>query len=189
MLKSNSGLYPTKDWILYDTHPALRTKCKEVVLPLNQKDQEYVNKMTVYIDACAKGASQKYDLHEGIAIAAPQVGCNKRIIYTNFQYDKKTYNYLLANPKIIQHGLQKCCLANGEACLSVKKKYEGNVKRWYHIIVKGYDMFTKRNITLELSSLPSVCFQHEIDHLDGILFYDHIKKEKTFLNNENLIMI
>ncbi|MBQ6970686.1 peptide deformylase [bacterium] len=50
-------------------------------------------------------------------------------------------------------------------------------------------MLAKKNIILELSGLPAVCFQHEIEHLDGILFYDHIKKEKTFLNNENLIMI
>lgn len=189
MFKSNGGLHPTNDWILDDTHPALRTKCKNVVLPLNQEDQEYVNKLVTYIDACAKGISKKYGLQEGIAIAAPQVGCDKRIIYTNFQYDTKIYKYLLANPKIIQHSLQKCCLTNGEGCLSVKTKHEGNVERWYHIVVEGYDMLAKKNIILELSGLPAVCFQHEIEHLDGILFYDHIKKEKTFLNNENLIMI
>lgn len=189
MFKSNGGLYPTNNWILDDTNPALRTKCKEVILPLNKKDQEYVNKMVCYIDACAKGMSEKYGLREGIAIAATQVGCDKRIIYTNFQYNNKTYNYLLANPKITKHSLQKCCLADGEACLSVRKEHKGNVERYYHIVVEGYDMIAKKNIIIELSDLPSVCFQHEIDHLDGILFYDHIKKEKIFLNNKNLIMI
>ena len=189
MFKNNSGLHPTMDWILDDTNVALRTKCKEVVFPLSQKDQEFVNKMIAYIDTCAKGLNEKYGLQGGIAIAAPQVGCDKQIIYTNFQYENKTYNFLLANPKIIQHSFQKCCLENGEGCLSVKTKHNGNVIRWYHIVVEAYDMFSKKIVTLKLSSLPAVCIQHEIDHLNGILFYDHITKENVFLQNEDLIMI
>lgn len=189
MLKKNKALHPSMDWILDDTNVALRTKCQPVVLPLDEKDQMLVDRMVAFIDACANGVSEKYKINEGIAIAAPQVGCNKCIIYTNFKYKDKAYKYLLANPKIVKHSLQKCCLESGEGCLSVKTKHEGRVIRWYHVVVEAYDLAANKPITLELSGLPAVCLQHEIDHLNGVLFYDHIKKENLFLENEDLIMI
>ena len=189
MLKSKSMLNPKQDWILDDKNTSLRIICKKVVLPLSFIDQQYVDKMVAYIDACANGLSEKYGLYEGIAIAAPQVGCDKQIIYTNFIYEDKIYNYLLANPKIINHSLQKCYLEAGESCLSVKTKYNGKIVRWYHIVVEAYDMKTQKQILIDLKGLPAICFQHEIDHLNGVFFYDNIGKEPLISKKDNLISI
>lgn len=69
--------------------------------------------------------------------------------------------------------------ASGEGCLSIEEEIKGYVPRFSKIKVVGYDENDKK-ITLTLTGLESICFQHEIDHLNGILFYDHINKEDPF---------
>ena len=60
--------------------------------------------------------------------------------------------------------------------------------RYARITIKGYDSEGKE-LKLRLKGLPAVCFQHEIDHLNGILFYDHINKENPMQKPENAIAI
>ncbi len=183
-LNINNKLKPTMDWIVTDDDPRIRIKCS----PLNEitnEDNEYINKMVSYVDACFNGESKKYNIKAGIAIAAPQVGFDKRVIYLNFEDEQGHHQYLLANPEIVAQSEAKSFIHNGEGCLSVKKDVECNIPRNYKIIVEAYDLLTNQNVSITATELLSICLQHEIDHLDGVLYTDHIDKQKPKYINPN----
>lgn len=102
--------------------------------------------------------------HEkGVGLAAPQVGINKRVIVV----DVGDGLYKLVNPEIISSsGIQD----GPEGCLSVPN-IVGNVKRSEHVQVKALNE-NGENILLEASGFKARAFQHEIDHLNGIIFTD-----------------
>ena len=95
------------------------------------------------------------------------------------EFPEDTVSYALYNPKIISNSAAKCYLAGGEGCLSVDKDIKGYVPRYSKIKVIGYNENDEK-VTLTLTDLPAICFQHEIDHLNGVMFYDHINKENPF---------
>jgi peptide deformylase len=103
---------------------------------------------------------------DGIGVAAPQIGVLKRIIIV------KTANGAEAfiNPKIISSSIRR--VESEEGCLSVPGVY-GIVKRHASVKVKAYDKDGKK-IKFKTGGLQSIIFQHEIDHLDGILFIDKV---------------
>ncbi len=145
--------------------------------------------MINYIDACYDGRDEKCHIRCGIAVAAPQVGCDKKIIYVHFNQDDKEYRYLLANPEIVATSVACCYLKSGEGCLSVSKNYEGHVKRFNKIRVKALDMLNdNKPITIDAEGLISICLQHEIDHLSGILYYHRIDKKHKFLDKDESLI-
>ena len=77
----------------------------------------------------------------------------------------------------------------GEGCLSVKKDVPGYVYRHYKITVKAYDVIENREITIKARGLLSIILQHEIDHLNGLLYTDHINKDDPYLIKEGAIAI
>ncbi|MGC8964739.1 MAG: peptide deformylase [Brevinematia bacterium] len=115
-----------------------------------------------------------YSSPGGIGIASPQVGVSKRIIVVDARPNKKTtINHglvVLINPKI-EH-LEGNILIR-EGCMSVPD-YTGNVERAFKVLVKGFNRNFKE-IEIETEGMEAVVFQHEIDHLNGILFLDRIK--------------
>jgi len=129
--------------------------------------------------------AEKYNLRSGVGLAAPQLGINKRLIAIHFE-DKngELYSYQLINPKIISHSVEKACLAGGEGCLSVDRLVEGYVVRYARVTVRAYDIEGKE-VKLRLKDYPAIVIQHEIDHLNGIMFYDHINEENPYLLPEN----
>lgn len=121
-----------------------------------------------------------YNFPGGIGISAPQVGLNKRIIVVDARPHKKTtINHglvVMINP-IIVFSDENILIREG--CMSIPD-YTGNVERKNKIVVKGFDRYFKE-ITIETEGMEAVVFQHEIDHLDGILFIDRIKNPHTDL--------
>ncbi len=102
----------------------------------------------------------------GVGLAAPQVGKNIRIILAVL--GKKTT--VLINPEILTHS--KTSNLDDEGCLSIPQQF-GKVERWNKIELKFYDeKFTPKTRTL--SDFDARVIQHEIDHLDGILFTDKV---------------
>ena len=89
------------------------------------------------------------------------------------------YEYGLINPKIVSHSEEKIALSTGEGCLSVDREVEGYVPRSARITVEGYNINGEK-IRLRLREFLAIVFQHEIDHLDGIMFYDHIDKSSPW---------
>ena len=135
---------PKQSWILLDSNKLLREISKDVSIPISKEDQEYIDKMMSYIDACDKGQEQEYGIRPGIAVAGPQVGFLKKVIYINFEFNGQQYRYLLANPEIISRSLGITYLQSGEGCLSVKEDHEGYVPRNSKIIVKAYDLLNNK---------------------------------------------
>lgn len=173
----------TKKNIIIDPHKTLRNRAEEVKSPISNEDKEILKKLLQYvIDSQDDKLCEKYDLKPGIGLAAPQINISKRMIAVHIpdeENPKNTISYALYNPKIISHSTTKCYLSGGEGCLSVDKEIQGYVPRYSRIKVIGYNENNEK-VTLNLTDLPAICFQHEIDHLNGILFYDHINKEEPF---------
>ncbi|MCQ3907456.1 MAG: peptide deformylase [Mycoplasmoidaceae bacterium] len=175
--------------MLEDSNEFLLRKCKKVTFPLSKEDSLYVNRMVNFIDACYENRDEEFHIRAGIAIAAPQVGCDKRIIYIHFQNGEKECKYLLANPEIVATSVACCYLKAGEGCLSVLKNHRGHIKRFNKVRVKALDMLNNnKEITITAEGLLSVCFQHEIDHLSGILFYHRIDKKHKYLDKDESLI-
>ena len=109
----------------------------------------------------------------GIGLAAPQVGVTKRLIVIDVtESDDSRHTYKMINPKITWFSNE---LSNyEEGCLSLPKQY-ANVIRPEQICVEFLDYEGKLK-TIDAKGVLATCIQHEIDHLDGTLFVDHITK-------------
>lgn len=172
--------------VIKEGHPTLALKSKEVELPLSNEDKKTLKLMMEFLEnGQNEELALKYDLRPGVGLAAPQINISKRMIAV-LAYNEtgdKLYKHLLVNPKIISHSVMKTYLPGGEGCLSVDREVEGITPRHKKITVKGYfyNPSTEELVlgTLKLSGYVSIVFQHEIDHLNGVLFV-----EKLFENIE-----
>jgi peptide deformylase len=106
--------------------------------------------------------------YEGVGLAAPQVGILKRAVVIDVE-DGNVYK--MVNPKIIEKSGEQ---VGQEGCLSVKEK-KGIVRRPMNVTVEYTDENGKQ-VTLKAQELLARAICHEIDHLDGILFVDRVKK-------------
>lgn len=175
--------------IVRDGHPALRKKSEEVSFPLKKDEIDLLNSMREYlINSQDEEVSQQYDLRSGVGLAAPQLGVNKRLIAVYFEEGEKVHDYQLVNPKIIGHSVEQAYLINGEGCLSVDEVIEGYVLRYHRVTVRAYDLEGKE-IRLRLKGYPAIVVQHEIDHLNGIMFYDHINKDNPFIAPDQAVAL
>jgi len=171
--------------VIKDSDPLIREKSMEVKLPLSKEDEDLLYAMYQFVaDSTDDEKVEKYNLRPAVGLAAVQVGVLKRMIAVVVRdYDEQgneihVDEYALVNPKIISHSAQYSYLANGEGCLSVDDIHEGIVPRHARIQVRGYDLLTKQEVQFRMKGYTAIVLQHEIDHLDGILYYDHINKIK-----------
>ena len=114
----------------------------------------------------------------GLGLAAPQVGVPQRVFIVELpeeldeegQVELSAERYVLVNPEIVRRrGEQEMV----EGCLSVPG-YRGMVKRNTYVVIKGQDT-EGRNVRYRAEGLLAQAFQHELDHLDGILYIDRIE--------------
>ena len=121
----------------------------------------------------------------GVGIAAPQVGVNKRIIWVQ-RFDKKDKPFeVYFNIEIKKYSVSK---SDGwEGCLSIPG-YRGIVNRSDTIVI-NYDTFEKQDITETVSGFTAVIFQHETDHLNGILYTDRIPDKSNLYTKEEYIRL
>lgn len=175
-------MFITNDTILPDTHPALRQKCEPVELPLSDENKELLMDMMQYIRySHDPEMKEKYNLRGAVGLAAPQIGILKQMIAVGIPYDDdEDLEFALVNPKIISNSVKPAYLKMGESCLSVPTDVEGYVKRFARITVRGYDLLQDKVITVRLSGYEAIVLQHEIDHLSGTLYYDHINAKQPF---------
>ncbi|MFD2628237.1 peptide deformylase [Oceanobacillus kapialis] len=172
--------------IVREGHPSLVTVAEEVKTPLEREDRELLEEMLTFLkNSQDDEIAQKYDLRAGVGVAAPQLGINKRLIAIHFEDPNgKLYSYGLVNPKIVSHSVEDAYLSAGEGCLSVDRSVEGYVIRHARITVKATDM-DNNPLKLRLKGYAAIVFQHEIDHLNGIMFYDRINNKNPFAIPEN----
>jgi peptide deformylase len=171
----------TMDDIVRDGHPVLRKVAEEVQLPPSEEDKVILENLIQYVkNSQDPDIAQKHGLRPGIGLAAPQVNVSKRMIAVHVTDEKGNFiSHALFNPKIISHSVERSYLAAGEGCLSVDESIPGYVPRYARITVKGIDL-DGTEVKLRLKGLPAIVFQHEIDHLNGIMFYDHINKQDPY---------
>jgi peptide deformylase len=112
----------------------------------------------------------------GIGLAAPQVGDAIRLIVMDTSWTDEGSDRsptVIVNPKIVGRDGE---ITWEEGCLSVPD-FTAEVERAGHVVV-GYQNLEGEDVTEDVTGLRAVCFQHEIDHLDGILFIDRISRLK-----------
>lgn len=105
--------------------------------------------------------------YKGIGLAATQVDIHKRIIVIEIEENK----HVIINPKIIRQS--EVLTATREGCLSVPKVY-GEVNRPEYVHIEYQDIMGKEQ-TIERGGLLAICIQHEMDHLDGIVYVDRMR--------------
>jgi peptide deformylase len=111
----------------------------------------------------------------GIGLAAIQVGVPKRVIVMDLaKKDEPKEPRVFVNPQVLWRSDERATYEEG--CLSIPEFYE-EVERAGKVRVKFLDVSGAEQ-ELEASGLLATCLQHEIDHLDGVLFIDHISKLK-----------
>lgn len=177
--------------IIKDDNSLLREKSEPVALPLSAENQELLTAMLTYVkDSVDPQKSQEEDLRPAVGIAAIQLGIRKQMIAVAIQDENGDFlEYALVNPKIISHSVQNSYLKNGEGCLSVENMHEGYVYRHARITVKAYDLLQEKEITLRAKDYLAIVLQHEIDHLSGTLYYDHIDKTNPFKEDPEAVVI
>lgn len=176
----------TMNDIVREGHHSLRETATEISIPPSKEDIDLLDDMMTFLkNSQNEKIAEKYKLRSGVGLAAPQLGISKRLIAIHFNdYNDKLYSYKLINPKIRSHSVEKSYLASGEGCLSVDRDVDGYVVRNARITIQAFD--TEGNvIKLRLKGYPAIVFQHEIDHLNGIMFYDHINKENPYFVPDN----
>ncbi|TCP30529.1 peptide deformylase [Scopulibacillus darangshiensis] len=171
----------TMDDIIREGNPILRETAVPVELPPTKEESNTLKQMLEFlINSQDEEIANKYQLRPGIGLAAPQIGISKRMIALYLDDDKgKLHKYALFNPKIVSHSVEKTYLESGEGCLSVDRDVPGIVPRFARVKVRAFDLDNKE-VTLKLKGMPAIAIQHEIDHLDGIMFYDHINHNDPF---------
>lgn len=177
--------------ILLDDQPVLRQKAAEVALPLSDEDREILTAMIEYVrNSHSDEFCQEHGIKPSVGIAAPQIGVSKKMIAVSIEVDEEhCIEFALVNPKIISNSTMKTYLENGESCLSVAPDKEGIVPRYNRITVRAYNMLTDQFEEIKLREYPSIVMQHEIDHLSGILYYDHIDKKEPWKEIPGAVVI
>jgi peptide deformylase len=180
----------TMEDIIRDGHPTLREVAKEVTLPPTEDEIQTLTKMLEYVqNSQDPEISKKYGLRTGIGLAAPQINVSKRMIAIHLKDEKEIlHSYALFNPKIVSHSVERAYLASGEGCLSVDEAIPGYVPRYARITVKGVSI-DGSEVKLRLKGMLAIVFQHEIDHLNGVMFYDHIDKNNPLKPIDNAVPI
>ncbi|SDC09436.1 peptide deformylase [Shouchella lonarensis] len=166
----------TMEHIVREGDPVLRKVASPVELPLNAEDTQTLLSMLTFLkNSQDPDIAKQYHLRPGVGLAAPQIGISKRLFAVHATDENgKLHSFGLANPKVIRHSVETTELETGEGCLSVDREIEGRVPRYARITVKG-TTHEGEEITLRLRGFISIVFQHELDHLDGIMFYDRIE--------------
>lgn len=169
------------DDIIREGHPTLRTKAEEVRFPLTEDVRKLAHDMLEYlINSQNPELAEKYGLRPGVGLAANQVNSLKRMFALHLEDDNgEQLSFVAINPKIVSHSVEKTYIQSGEGCLSVDRSVPGFVPRYARITVKFFTVDGEEK-KLRLKGLPAIAFQHELDHLNGVMFFDHINDENPF---------
>jgi peptide deformylase len=149
--------------ILVAPHPLLKTKAK----PVTAVDAEVRQLMDDMLETMYAAP--------GIGLAAPQVGVGQRVIVVDVAPDGEPPQPLrLANPELVWLSDEEVTAEEG--CLSVPE-YFGDVSRPAKVRIRYRD-YEDKQVEIEPEGLLATCLQHEMDHLDGVLFIDHLSSLK-----------
>ncbi len=169
--------------VIREGHPTLSLVAKEVLLPLSEEDKTLLIALHEYvINSTDEQMLKTYYFRPSVGIAAPQVNVSKRMYAVHVEdFDGVLYSYMLINPVIREKSSTLIYLPGGEGCLSVDRETEGLTPRFESITIDAHRYIKELDevipVTLHLSGFIGIVFQHELDHLNGILY-----TQKLFLS-------
>ena len=171
--------------ILDEKDKILRTVSKEVEFPLSDEDKKTINDIIEMLtNSQIPELAEKYNLRPGMGLAAIQLGIPKRYFVVVHEYDEGLFdNYVIINPKIVSTSQEMIYVGEGEGCLSVNRETCGIVPRHARVTLEGYDEEGNK-IRVRGREELAIAFQHEMDHLNGILFVDKIDKKNPFKDKD-----
>ena len=174
--------------LVKDSNPIMRKRSLPVDLPLSKEDKATLDAMLDYLKKSQdEEYAKKHNIREGVGLASIQIGLLKRMFVVYFDLEDEHVEYQLVNPRIIESSVKKCALEHGEGCLSVDEEHAGLVHRNFRIKLEAYDALSGQNVLIDAKGFKAIVLQHEYDHLNGVLFYDHIDKynpDKKLINEE-----
>ena len=187
------------DDIIREGNPTLRAVAEDVTFPLSDQEIILGEKMMQFLHYSQDPVmAEKLGLRGGVGLAAPQLDISKRIIAVlvpnpedaDGNPPKEAYSLqeVMYNPKVVAHSVQDAALGDGEGCLSVDRNVPGYVVRHARVTV---EYFTKdgEKKRIKLKGYNSIVVQHEIDHTNGIMFYDRINPNNPFEIKEGLFIL
>ena len=187
------------DDIIREGNPTLRAVAEDVTFPLSDQEIILGEKMMQFLHHSQDPVmAEKLGLRGGVGLAAPQLDISKRIIAVlvpnpedaDGNPPKEAYSLqeVMYNPKVVAHSVQDAALSDGEGCLSVDRNVPGYVVRHARVTV---EYFTKdgEKKRIKLKGYNSIVVQHEIDHTNGIMFYDRINPNNPFEIKEGLLIL
>lgn len=172
--------------IIREGHKTLSLVAKEVKLPLSSSDKKLAQDLLEFvINSQDPEIAETYELRPAVGLAAPQVNISKRMFAVHVtDFDGILYSYVLINPVIKQKSSTLIYLPGGEGCLSVDRETEGLTPRyeWVEFEAFTYDLPSKEviPITLKVSGYVGIVFQHEFDHINGILYTSKLFPELKY---------
>ncbi len=173
--------------IINEYDKRIRKISTEVTFPLEDKYKKFIKDAIEMLTLSQiEEKAEKYNLRPGMGLSAIQVGITKRIFVIVYEYEEgKFENYVCINPKITKQSEEMIYVDGGEGCLSINREIQGIVPRCARISVEFYDEDGNKK-SMRLREELAIVFQHELDHLNGILFYDRIDKNNPFKNQNNM---
>lgn len=176
--------------ILDEKDKHLRQKSIDATFPLSKEDkvliQRSIDELTY---SQIEEYAEKYNLRPGMGLAFPQLGKNIRIIIIVHEVEEGKFdNYVVINPKIVSYSEEMIAADAGEGCLSVNREVDGHIPRYARVTVEGFDE-DGHPIKVRAREELSIAFQHEIDHLNGILFFDRIDPNHQFYTEDEIRLI
>lgn len=152
--------------------------------PVLRQKATKINRVDDSIRRLAGDMWETLDLAEGVGLAAPQVGVSRRLIVVHLpagyiEEDSPEVSLRLVNPEIVKSRGE---VVGMEGCLSIPG-WQGEVERADQITVKAIDL-NNRDVRIKLEGWPARVVQHEIDHLDGVLYTDRMRDEDSLYRVE-----
>lgn len=187
------------DDIIREGHPTLRQIAEEVQFPLSDQEIILGEKMLQFLKHSQDPVmAEKMQLRGGVGLAAPQIDVSKRIIAVlvpnpedaegNPPKEAYALEEVMYNPKIVSHSVQEAAVEGGEGCLSVDREVPGYVIRHARITVDYVDKHGESH-RIKLKGFNAIVVQHEIDHTNGIMFYDRIDPEHPLAVKDGVLII
>ena len=171
--------------ILDESNKILHKKSSNVTFPLDEETKKLIDDSLTYLEMSQiEEYSEKYDLRPGMGLSFVQIGILKRIFVVSEEIEEGKFNrYVVINPRVKSVSEELIYVGEGEGCLSVNRELEGIVPRHARITVEAYDE-NGDLYDIRVREDMAVAFQHELDHLDGILFVDKIDKKNPYKNKD-----
>lgn len=149
-------------------HPneVLRQISEPVKLPLSRENRKLIDDMYKWV-------KENNDI--AVGLSAIQVGIPKRMCAIRYVTKNSSFSYKLVNPEITR---SSGTIVGSEGCVSVEDA-EGLVSRSESITVTGFDAITNKKVRLSVLGFRAAILQHEIDHMNGILYIDKVVESNT----------